>query len=158
MIEAERYSVIPDIQRLHFLFMTKLPTTENALIIRTDFSDESAWKSLTAAVREPVDPFIFNMEILDDRANDGASAEEIVGLLPQDYAHSFIVFADNVAISQSDHPLLVVDLLEEPGRHFRAIATEVPSIENNLSIGNMGFEEFANSVDENGVFRGFAGM
>lgn len=29
------------------------------------------------------------------------------------------------------------------------------SVENNLSIANMGFEEFADSADEKGVFRGF---
>jgi hypothetical protein len=30
------------------------------------------------------------------------------------------------------------------------------SVENNLSLSNMGFEEFAESVDEDGVFRGFS--
>lgn len=28
-------------------------------------------------------------------------------------------------------------------------------VENNLSLANMGFEEFADAVDEDGVFRGF---
>jgi hypothetical protein len=28
-------------------------------------------------------------------------------------------------------------------------------VENNLSIANMGFEEFANAVDKDGIFRGF---
>src|SRR2546421_13052088 len=42
-----------------------IPTAENALLIRTDFSDQSAWRKLTALVREPTDPFIFNMEIVD---------------------------------------------------------------------------------------------
>jgi hypothetical protein len=74
--------------------------------------------------------------------------------LPEDYPHTFMVVADSAAISQPDYPLLVVDLLEERGRQFRAVATEVASIENNLSIANMGFEEFAELVDENGVFRG----
>jgi hypothetical protein len=31
----------------------------------------------------------------------------------------------------------------------------VQSIENNLSIANMDFAEFADSVNEDGVFRGF---
>jgi hypothetical protein len=29
------------------------------------------------------------------------------------------------------------------------------SVENNLSIGNMDFDEFANAVDKDGIFRGF---
>lgn len=58
-------------------------------------------------------------------------------------------------MSQPDYPLLVVDLLEERGRQFRAVGAAVASIDNNLSIANMGFEKFAEAVDEHGVFRGF---
>jgi len=136
----------------------KIPTTENALLIRTDFSDESSWVRLAAAIREPADPFIFNMEIVDDIGNAGATLEKLTEALPEDYPHSFIVVADRVAISQPDHPLLVVDLLEEGGRQFRAVAAQVPSIDNNLSIANMDFEEFAEMVDQIGVFRGFPEM
>jgi len=135
--------------------MKSIPATESAQIIRTDFSDQTAWERLTAVVREPADPFIFNMEILDDRDRSGATVEHLLAALPKDYPHSFLVVADSVAISQPDHPLLVIDLIEERGRQFRAIASQVPSIENNLSIANMGFEEFADAVDESGVFRGF---
>ena len=138
--------------------MKTIPTTESAQIIRTDFSDQTAWEGLTAAVREPADPFIFNMEILDDRERSGATVEQLLAALPEDYPHSFVVVADSIAISQPDHPLLVVDLMEERGRQFRALAAQVPSIENNLSIANMGFEEFAEAVDESGVFRGFPEM
>jgi hypothetical protein len=135
-----------------------IPTTEKALLIRTDFSDQRAWERLAAAVREPADPFFFNMEILDELQNDKATVKQVLAALPEDYRHSFIVVADGVAISQPDHPLLVVDLVEQRGRQFRAVAARVPSIDNNLSIANMGFEEFASSVDESGVFRGFPGM
>lgn len=38
---------------------------------------------------------------------------------------------------------------------MRAIATELYSIEANLSIGNMDFAEFADAMDEEGIFRGF---
>jgi hypothetical protein len=138
--------------------MKSIPVTETALIIRTDFSDQAAWESLTAVVQEPADPFIFGMEFLDDRENGGASVEQLMAALPEDYPHSFMVVADNLAVTRADHPLLVVDLFEERGREFRALAMHVSSIENNLSIANMGFEEFANAVDESGVFRGFPEM
>lgn len=136
----------------------KIPSSENALLIRTDFSDQSAWKKLMTAVSEPEDPFIFSMEMVDDRANSGATVEQLMEALPEDYPHSFIVVADGAAISQPDYPLLVVDLLEERGRQFRAVAAQVASIDNNLSIANMGFEEFAGLVDESGVFHGIPGM
>jgi len=135
-----------------------IPTTENALLVRTDFSDQSAWERLTATVREPGDIFIFDMEIVDDRANSGATVEQLMGALPEDYPHSFIVVADTAAISQPDQPLLVVDLLEERGRQFRAVAAQIASVDSNLSIANMGFEEFAGMADESGVFRGIPGM
>lgn len=43
----------------------------------------------------------------------------------------------------------------EPGRTFRALPSEVNGIESNLSIANMDWEDFAESVDDDGVFRGF---
>lgn len=135
-----------------------LPTSENALLIRTDFSNQNAWDKLIAAAREPGDIFMFNMEIVDDRANDGMSVEQLLAALPEDYPHSFIVIADSTAISQPDHPLLVVDLAEERGRNFRAIASVISQIDSNLSIANMGFEEFAALVDDGGVFRGIEGI
>jgi hypothetical protein len=135
-----------------------IPTSENALLIRTDFSDQGAWDELIAAAREPADVFIFNMEVVDDRANSGMTVEQIMEALPESYPHSFIVVADGPAISQPDYPLLVVDLLEERGQQFRAVAAVISQIDNNLSVANMGFEEFAGLVDEGGVFRGMDGM
>ncbi|MEW6302023.1 MAG: hypothetical protein AB1705_01035 [Verrucomicrobiota bacterium] len=135
-----------------------IPPSESALLIRTDFTDQSAWENLIATVSEPEDPFTFNMEIVDDRAHSGATVEQLMESLPEDYPHSFMVVADNVAISQSDYPLLVVDLLEDRGRQFRAVAAQIASIDSNLSIANMGFDEFAELVDDSGVFRGIPGM
>jgi hypothetical protein len=135
--------------------MKEIPMqTENALFIRTDFSDQTAWKSLAKAVSEPDDPFMFNMEVVEDREYSGATVEQLMAALPQGYPHSFIVVADGVAVSEPDYPLLVVDLQVERGRQFRSAAAQVASIDNNLAIGNMGFEEFAGLVDDTGVFRG----
>ena len=49
----------------------------------------------------------------------------------------------------------MVDLWREPGREFRAVPAAVQAVENNLSIANMDFAEFAGAVDEDGIFRGF---
>ncbi|MBU3863716.1 hypothetical protein KN815_06325 [Streptomyces sp. 4503] len=58
-------------------------------------------------------------------------------------------------MAAEEMPLLVIDLWDVRGRSIRVIATELWGIENNLSISNMYFEEFAESVDEDGVFRTF---
>jgi len=73
--------------------------------------------------------------------------DQLLGLLPEDYNHTFIMVVDRTAISRRDFPLLIVDLHNLSGREFRAVPSQVQSIENNLSI--------ADSVDEDGVFRGF---
>ncbi|WP_436838952.1 DUF6924 domain-containing protein [Nocardia salmonicida] len=44
---------------------------------------------------------------------------------------------------------------DQMGRTFRAIPREVESIVANLSISNMDVHDFADSVDPDGVFRGF---
>jgi hypothetical protein len=46
---------------------------------------------------------------------------------------------------------LAIDLYGERGRTFRAIPSQIRGIENNLSIGNMDFFEFADNVDEDGI-------
>jgi hypothetical protein len=51
--------------------------------------------------------------------------------------------------------VLVLDAQDNPGRTFRVTATESWGVENNLSISNMDFFEFADAVDDDGVFRGF---
>lgn len=63
--------------------------------------------------------------------------------------------ADRKTISDPDHPLLTIDRFTEPGREFRAVPSQIQSIENNLSFANMDFAEFADSADDDGTFRGF---
>src|SRR5436190_13043794 len=58
-------------------------------------------------------------------------------------------------IRTQDHSVLVISLYEGSGDQFRAVPSAVQAIENNLSIANMDFEEFAGAVDSSGIFRGF---
>jgi hypothetical protein len=135
--------------------MKPIPQTEQPVVLRTDFSDQAAWEAICTAVRQPVDGFLAYVEFLDDVAYDGLTKDQLLGLLPEDYGQPFIILVDRTATAQPEHPLLVVDLIEDRGREFRAIPSQIQSIENNLSIANMDFEEFADNVDADGVFRGF---
>ncbi|HEV2456541.1 MAG TPA: hypothetical protein VGY98_19925, partial [Verrucomicrobiae bacterium] len=69
-----------------------------------------------------------------------------------------LIVVDQAAIHDPEHPVLIVDLLTERGRTFRALPSCVFEIESNLSIGNMDWEEFVNGVDDTGVYRGFGGL
>ncbi len=92
---------------------------------------------------------------VDDVQYADMTKEQLLQAVPQNYAHAFIIIVDYSAINRPDYPLLILDLQDEPGREFRAMPSQIQAIENNLSIANMGFEEFAESTDESGVFRGF---
>jgi hypothetical protein len=135
--------------------MKPIPNTKDALVLRTDFSDQASWEAICAMVREPVDRFLAYVEFLDDLEYRDVGKERVLELIPEDYNHSFIVIADRTAISLPDFPLLVVDLHGFSGPEFRAVPSQIQAIENNLSIANMDFEEFAAGVDQDGIFRGF---
>jgi hypothetical protein len=135
--------------------MKKIPKTMNSLVLRTDFSDDSAWESICAAIQRPVGEFRAYVEFLSDTEYDGLPAERLIDLVTKGYDQNFMFIVDNIALSHPDHPILVVDLYHEPGRTFRVIPSEMWGVENNLSIANMDFFEFADAVDEDGVFRGF---
>jgi hypothetical protein len=62
--------------------------------------------------------------------------------------------ADSVAFTLPDHPVLVVDLLDDR-QPFRCILSELWGVENNLNLANLDWEDFAGAADEGGVFRGF---
>lgn len=132
----------------------KIPSSEKALIIRTGFSDDDAWTRLERLVSAPADPFVFNMDIVDDPANGSATLKQLLEALPEDYPDTFVVVADDVAMSQAGYPLIIVD--RQSGRQFRAIANQVAAIENNLSLGNMGFDEFLELAGDDAIFRGIA--
>jgi uncharacterized protein YbcV (DUF1398 family) len=137
--------------------MKQISETENALVLRTDFSNQAVWERICGIIQKPVGIFRFraNVEFVDAVEYAGLTKDQLLELIPKDYSHTFIIVIDRTAVSLPDHPLLIVDLYERSGREFRAVPSQIQGIENNLSIANMDFEEFAESVDESGVFRGF---
>jgi hypothetical protein len=132
-----------------------IPDTQNALVLRTDFSEESVWELICAAIQEPVGDFQAYVEFLSDPTYSGLTLEQLMELVPQASDHTFVFIVDQLSVSHPEHPILVIDLLDEPGRTFRVIPSEMWSVENNLSIANMDFYEFADSVDSDNIFRGF---
>jgi hypothetical protein len=136
--------------------MKKLPKTDNSLLLRTDFSDDAAWTALCEAVQEPSkEGFKAFVDCVSDPVFDGLTVEQLVALAPKGDDRTFAILPDRIALTNPERPVLVVDLYEEPGRTFRVIPREMWGVENNLSISNMDFCEFADNVDPDGTFRGF---
>ena len=136
-----------------------LPKTENSPVVRTDFDDEDAWKRVCELIRRPVpdgcgDTFQAYVTFVENAAFRDLTEQELLERVPEDFGHGFLMVVDKAALQGPEFPILVIDLPPEDGRRFRAIPSQIQSIENNLSIANMDFADFADYVDEDGVFRG----
>ena len=135
--------------------MKSIPKTRQAPVLRADFSDERVWQMICAAIQKPIGRARAYVDFVNDPAYEGIAAKQVLSLIPQDMSHTFIFIVDHFAMSHQEHPILVMDLFDEPGRTFRAIPSKICSIENNLSIANMDFTNFADATDKEGIFRGF---
>jgi hypothetical protein len=138
--------------------MKDIPATENSLVLRTDYSSDSEWELVCREIQEPVGPdeFTAYIDCVSDREFDGLDIPTAVALARKNPNRYFMLVVDEKMILNPGHLILVVDLVDEPGRSFRAIPSSIQSIENNLSIANMDFFEFAENIGPDGIFRGFA--
>ncbi|MCX4508988.1 hypothetical protein OHA27_01455 [Streptomyces sp. NBC_01619] len=138
--------------------MLPVPDREDPFVLRTYFGDQPAWEAIQSAVlgADPEGGSGY-VSFVDDPAYRDLIAEQFTELMPQgDDDPTFLLLADKRAMTDKEYPILVLDLYEEGrGRSFRVTASELWSVGANLSIANMDFEEFADAVDGDGVFRGF---
>ena len=124
-------------------------------LVRTDFTSDSIWREVVAAVTTPSkEGFLASLSIVDDHSFNGTSAEQIAATVPSIQDHAVLFIVDRMTIVHRDRPVFCIDL-PMSGRSFRAIPATLWSIENNLSLANMDFEEFGEAVDTDGIFRGF---
>ncbi|WP_246284567.1 DUF6924 domain-containing protein [Gordonia asplenii] len=136
-----------------------------ALFIRTDFSDDDRWRRIALAAAAPVESghaeyptFQAALTCIDNPENEGLAPDQLLARIG-DGPPMFAFIVDAVTISDPEMPILALDCgdseYREPGRTFRVIPSEVCGIENNLSIANMDFRDFADAADDDGTFRGF---
>jgi hypothetical protein len=141
-----------------------------SLVIRTDFAHELEWTRIQSAIAEPQteDGFIAYVDFVDDRAYEGLTASRLLEIVPEQADDTFAFLVDALALTHPDRPILVVNLYDfvegladegkgpQYGATFRVVPSEMWSVQNNLSLANMDWEEFADNVDDDGIFRGFA--
>lgn len=133
-----------------------LPDPIDSLVLRTDFSDDAVWEQVRTAISMPVGDFQAHVEFVDDPEYRDLTVDELTQCVARNSTLTEIYVVDVLTIADPEHPVMVVDVCEEPGRNFRVIPSEMWCVENNLSIANMDWEDFAESLDHNGVFRGFS--
>lgn len=133
------------------------PDDLTSLVVRTDFDDEGAWDAVRAALDAAGGEYSNATYVSDPRFTGvdvpALLAEHAAADESEQFCHMFL--ADATAMGDPDHPMLAVDLWEEPGRTFRVPARWFPDVSANLSIANMDFAEFADAADGSGTFRGF---
>lgn len=140
--------------------MTRRLPDGDSLLIRTDFSDDALWRHVADIVSQPQtddgEVYVAELTLVDDRAFDGITLNELVAEIATS-PHSYIFVVDSDAIADPEHSVLAVDTSGDSGDHptFRVHPSQMPTVESNLSIDNMDFEEFSSAVAADGVFRGF---
>jgi hypothetical protein len=136
--------------------MLNLPSSGLSLLVRTDFTDDASWQRVReTALAESVDGFRAGVRVIDERAYDGASWEDLRDAAMAGGETAAVLFVADRAALGADHPIQVVDLSGRSRAPFRCVARELWSVENNLNIANLDWEEFADKADANGVFNGF---
>jgi len=130
-----------------------LPQSDKTLLIRTEFSDQQGWEALRTAVMTPdVNDFLANVHFVDDPAYRDVGAEQLAALAPTEW---LLIVADKLALTSPERPLLVIYQGAEGNEQLRVIVEELWSIENNISLANMDWEDFTQAADDDGIFRGF---
>jgi succinylarginine dihydrolase len=96
----------------------------------------------------------------------GLTASRLLKMVPAEVHHAVAFLVDAEALTHSDRPILVINLFDyvegldngegpQYGATFRVVPSEMWSVQNNLTISNMDWAEFAENVDSDGIFRGF---
>ncbi len=131
-------------------------------MVRTDFTDDAAWRALLQdAQAVHTDTAGFDAQAVltpvDNRDFDGWT---VAMLLDLDVDSGYLFVADARTFADPERPILVLDTdqvedsdPEEP-TSFRVVPDQLASVENNLSIANLGFIDYAESAGADGVFRG----
>ena len=127
----------------------------NTLLVRTDYSDPVAWTQVRDVISRPTAAgFVANVDVIENRTWAGlAPAEAIRRLYPDRRGHALMVVADAQTMRDPEHTLLCVD--PQTLNSLRVIPSLLWSIENNLSLANLDWQDFAENTDKDGVLRSF---
>ncbi|EXG82273.1 DUF6924 domain-containing protein [Cryptosporangium arvum] len=133
--------------------MIELPV-DRTLLIRTDFTDDAGWLAVRGLLEGHARDSGTELRFVEERAFDGRTPEQLGVDLGADPERSFAFVADASTLATAEHPVLVVDLADLPGRAFRVVAPGVAAVQEALELSNISFDVYLRRCDEDGVFRG----
>ncbi|MBL0888310.1 DUF6924 domain-containing protein [Myceligenerans indicum] len=124
------------------------------VLIRTDYSDDARFARVLEDARRQVGSGPTDRAGLLIVADPRLAHVEPGRVADLVEVESFAFLAD--ARSMADSTLLVVDLYEDSDTYlqtFRVAPEAVFTVEANLAIANLDFDDFASQVDDDGVYR-----
>jgi hypothetical protein len=125
--------------------------TPHPAVVRTSYSDASAraWHEIQEEILKPVGEqrFVARVTWCDDPAYATMRTNDLFDAVSDDYAHPFIVLVDDHAMGTIGHRVLVIAWSKVPGREFRALSSALQTIENNLSLGSLRLDDFADAAE-----------
>ncbi|MFF5217947.1 DUF6924 domain-containing protein [Micromonospora sp. NPDC000442] len=127
------------------------PDDLHSLVLRIDFTDETAWTKLQVAVGADHATFVSDPRYADVTIQDLVDADAAA---IDDHKLTYLFVADATTMADDEHCILAVDLYDEPGRAFRLPPRWYADVSANLCIANLDFQDFANASDETGTYRG----
>ena len=124
-------------------------------LVRTDFSSDEKWRHAVAmATAETPEGFRAELDIVEDPSLEAKPTAALAN--DQRWNGARVLFVvDAHTLQDCECSIACVDLAAEPGRTFRAVPSALWGVENNIRLSNMDFNEFADAVAEDGIFRGF---
>lgn len=147
----------------------------SAVIIRTDFTDEAAWRRVTAQLESSSHhhrDLRKHYVVIDSPELAHADTDTILTALSTrkdlNSRISVVFVADSATMRAAHHALLAIRTLTRKdlgddthevvvgfGREFRTVPGAVNEIHANLQLANMNFEDFSSVAreDSEGVFR-----
>lgn len=134
------------------VFVLPQPKDLHSLVLRTDFSNDAAWAELQAALGSEGATLVSEAHFAGVTVQALVDADTDAG---EDDKLTYLFLADATTMTDDEHPLLAIDLYDEPGRVFRVPPRWYADVSANLCIANMDFQDFANATDALGVYRGF---
>ncbi|HVS13061.1 MAG TPA: hypothetical protein VMV46_03990 [Thermoanaerobaculia bacterium] len=138
--------------------MRTLPWPEDSLyslVVRADFTNDAAWQRIRSEIEAPVGEFRAGVRFVDDPRFDQLTVGELLELAEEDPGHFIAFLVDRETLADPEHPILAVDLTEQPGRTVRVLPKAMWDIQVNIALANTDWESYLEEADEKGIYRGF---
>lgn len=129
-------------------------------MVRTDYSDDAAWRSLRAALKiGSADDLNWPVLLVEGADWAGATADEVLDAAGGDECLDVVFLADRTALADPEHKVLAVATGTEPSRGFRVVPGWVVLLHGTLAATDVRWDVFARTAarDPGGAFRGFTG-